>query len=113
MASPQVTGILACAATGKNRFTQEDAYGVIGRGIQKDLMTFDTGLGGGSIALTYDVTVTAPSSSFYTLSGTTREGSVNGNDINIRIYLGDTINFNLNNVSTMPFYVRQSLVEQM
>ena len=109
MASPQVTGILACAATGKNRFTQEDAYGIIERGIQKDLMTFDAGVGGGSISLSYGVTVTAPSSSFYTLSGTTREGNVNGNDINIRIYLGDTINFNLSNVSTMhPFYVRQS-----
>ena len=61
MASPQVAGILACAATGKNRFTQEDAFGVIERGRQVGLMDFNLGIGGGSTATTYDVTVTAPS----------------------------------------------------
>ena len=109
MASPQVAGILACAATGKNRFTQEDAFGVIERGRQVNLMTFDTGVGGGSIATTYDVTVTAPSSSYYTLNGQTREGTVSGNDITVRIFLGDTINFNLSGVSSIhPFKVRQT-----
>ena len=109
MASPQVAGILACAATGKNRFTQEDAFGVIERGRQVNLMTFDTGVGGGSIATTYDVTVTAPSASYYTLNGQTREGTVSGNDITVRIFLGDTINFNLSGVSSIhPFKVRQT-----
>ena len=109
MASPQVAGILACAATGKNRFTQEDAFGVIERGHQENLMTFDIGVGGGSTATTYDVTVTAPSSSFYTLNGQTREGTISGNDINVRIFLGDTINFNLSGVSGIhPFRVRQT-----
>ena len=109
MASPQVAGILACAATGKNRFTQEDAFGVIERGRQVGLMDFNLGIGGGSTATTYDVTVTAPSSAYYTLNGQTREGSISGNDINVRIFLGDTINFNLSGVSSIhPFKVRQT-----
>ena len=100
---------LACAATGKNRFTQEDAFGVIERGRQVGLMDFNLGIGGGSTATTYDVTVTAPSSAYYTLNGQTREGSISGNDINVRIFLGDTINFNLSGVSSIhPFKVRQT-----
>ena len=36
-------------------------------------MDFNLGIGGGSTATTYDVTVTAPSSAYYTLNGQTRE----------------------------------------
>ena len=44
---------------------------------------------------TYNVTTTAPSSSFYNLSGTDRNGSVSGNNAGVGLYVGDTINFNL------------------
>ena len=55
---------------------------------------------------TYNVTTTAPSSSFYNLSGTDRNGSVSGNNAGVGLYVGDTINFNLSGVSSIhPFYI--------
>ena len=58
---------------------------------------------------TYDITVTAPSSSYYTLSGTDRNGSVSGNDVGVTCNVGDTLNFNMSNVSTIhPFRLRVS-----
>jgi len=58
---------------------------------------------------TYNVTTTAPSSSFYNLSGTDRNGSVSGNNAGVGLYVGDTINFNLSGVSSIhPFYIRVS-----
>lgn len=58
---------------------------------------------------TYDVTVTAPNSSYYTLSGTDRNGAVSGNNATVTINVGDTINFNLSNVSGVhPFRIRVS-----
>lgn len=56
---------------------------------------------------TYDINVTASSSSNYTLSGSDRNGSVSGNDPVITIASGDTINFNVN-ASGHPFYVQTS-----
>tara|TARA_B100002019_G_scaffold54771_1_gene46885 strand:- start:51 stop:2291 length:2241 start_codon:yes stop_codon:yes gene_type:complete len=109
MACPQVTGVLACYATGKNRFTQEDAFGILQRTMQMNLMDWDGAVGNGSINTTYDVTVTAPNSSVYTLVGDDRDGTINGNNEIVRLYLGDTINFNLSNVSSIhPFFVRNS-----
>ena len=56
---------------------------------------------------TYDINVTATSSSNYTLSGSDRNGSVSGNDPEITIASGDTINFNVN-ASGHPFYIQTS-----
>ena len=56
---------------------------------------------------TYDINVTATSSSNYTLSGSDRNGSVSGNDPVITIASGDTINFNVN-ASGHPFYIQTS-----
>ena len=41
MASPQVCGILACAATGRERFTNDDAIQFIRNFSRDDLMDFD------------------------------------------------------------------------
>ena len=58
---------------------------------------------------TFDITTTAPGSSFYNLSGTDRNGAVSGNNAGVDVYVGDTINFNLSNVSgSHPFYIRVS-----
>ena len=46
MASPQVAGVLACAATGKDRFTQTDALGYIQKTSLSGDMNFDFGGGG-------------------------------------------------------------------
>ena len=46
MASPQVCGVIACLATGKQRFTQADAFGYLNRHSFYGDMTFDA-FGGG------------------------------------------------------------------
>ncbi len=108
MASPQVAGVLACLATGKDRFTNS-----IARKYLKDHsifgdMTFDSNPGGASSTpTTYNITTTAPNASVYTLNGTDRLGSVSGNNAPVTIYVGDTVNFNLSNVSSIhPFYIK-------
>ncbi len=71
--------------------------------------TGSTAGAGSSTPTTYNITTTAPSSSFYTLSGTDRNGAVSGNNAGVGVYVGDTINFNLSNVSSIhPFYIRVS-----
>ena len=71
--------------------------------------TGSTAGAGSSTPTTYNFTTTAPSSSFYTLSGTDRNGAVSGNNAGVGVYVGDTINFNLSNVSSVhPFYIRVS-----
>ena len=56
---------------------------------------------------TYNITTTSPSFSFYTLSGTDRNGAVGGNNANVTIHVGDTVNFNLSGVSgSHPFYLK-------
>ena len=56
---------------------------------------------------TYNIATTAPSSSFYNLSGTDRNGTVSGPDASVTIHVGDTVNFNLQGVSTIhPFYIK-------
>ena len=46
MASPQVSGVIACLATGKERFTQEDALGYLNQFSIYGDMTFDIAGGG-------------------------------------------------------------------
>ena len=46
MASPQVCGVIACLATGKERFTQEDALGYLNQFSIYGDMTFDAAGGG-------------------------------------------------------------------
>ena len=46
MASPQVCGVIACLATGKERFTQADAFGYLNQHSIYGDMTFDTAGGG-------------------------------------------------------------------
>ena len=71
--------------------------------------TGSTAGAGSSTPTTYNITTTAPSSSFYTLNGTDRNGAVSGNNAGVSVLVGDTINFNLSNVSTIhPFYIRVS-----
>ena len=57
---------------------------------------------------TYNITVTTPGFA-YTLSGSDRSGSVSGDNATVTLTVGDTINFNLDNVSGIhPFYIRDS-----
>jgi len=56
---------------------------------------------------TFNITTTSPSSSYYTLNGSDRNGSVSGNNAGVTVYVGDTINFNLSSVSVShPFYLK-------
>ena len=71
--------------------------------------TGSTAGAGSSTPTTFNITTTAPSSGYYTLNGTDRNGSVSGNNAGVGVYVGDTINFNLSNVSNIhPFYLRVS-----
>ena len=53
---------------------------------------------------TYNLTVTAQSSSNYNLSGSDQNGNISGNDPSVSIKVGDTFNFNLN-VPGHPFFI--------
>ena len=69
--------------------------------------TGSTAGAGSSTPSTFNITTTAPNSSVYTLNGTDRNGSVSGSNTGVTVYVGDTINFNLSNVSSIhPFYLR-------
>jgi len=46
MASPQVCGIAACLASGKERFTNDDLFGYLQQASIQDNMSFDVGSGG-------------------------------------------------------------------
>ena len=82
--------------------------GNVGRKVQLRT-TGSTAGAGSSTPTTYNITTTAPNSSVYTLSGTDRNGSVSGSNAGVGVYVGDTINFNLSNVSSIhPFYLRVS-----
>ena len=170
MATPQVCGLVALAASGKERFTQSDAIAIIDRFGKAGDMTFDVnpvgsstfslyfnatgnsaytvdgtdrvtthssasnppiviregdtlelrqpvgysystldGVSAAPSAATYNITTTSPSYSYYTLSGTDRNGAVSGNDVTVTVNEGDTINFNLSNVDSVhPFYIRDA-----
>jgi len=93
------------------KFNPSDAshfLGNVGKKVQLRT-TGSTAGAGSSTPTTYNITTTAPSSSYYTLSGTDRNGSVSGNNAGVTVYVGDTINFNLSNVAGVhPFYLRVS-----
>ena len=69
MASPQVCGLIALAASGKERFTQTDAIAIIDRFGKAGDMTFDVDPVG---ALTYNINVDSSGSSAYLISGQDR-----------------------------------------
>ena len=70
--------------------------------------TGSTAGAGSATPTTYTVTTTAPGQ-YYNLSGTDRNGSVSGTHATVSIYVGDTINFQLSNVSSVhPLYLRNS-----
>ena len=106
MASPQVAGVLACLATGKERFTQDSARKYIAdHSIYSD-MTFDVGGSSGGSAATYNITTTNAGFS-YVLNGSDRNGAVSGTYPTVTVNVGDTINFNLSNVQSIhPFRIR-------
>ena len=107
MASPQVAGVLACLATGKERFTQGTARKYLkDHSIYND-MDFDLSTTATSTPTVYNVTVVNVGFSYQATSGTDRLGSVSGLGFTVTLYVGDTINFNLSNVSgSHPFYIR-------
>ena len=109
MASPQVAGVLACLATGQERFTQGFAKKYLKETSVYGDMDFDVNTGGSSTPTTFNVTVTTPGFNYEASSGTDRLGSVSGIGFVVTLYVGDTINFNLSNVAgNHPFYIRES-----
>jgi len=56
-------------------------------------------------AITYNINVGNAGSGAYTMSGTDRNGSVNGSNPTVTIHRGDTVNFNVS-ASGHPFYIK-------
>ena len=109
MASPQVTGVIACLASYKPRFNQSDAKDYLDKFSIFNDMTFDTGTGGNVPAATFDVTVVNVGFSYQATGGSDRLGSVSGGGFTVTLYVGDTINFNLSNVAgNHPFFIREA-----
>ena len=68
------------------KFNPADASHFLGNvGKKCQLRTTGSTAGAGSSTpTTYNITTTAPSSSFYTLSGTDRQGSISGNNAGVQ-----------------------------
>ena len=98
MASPQVAGILAVYATGKSRFTHQDALRYLTQhnnmeSSGRTVMDWDIG---GDPPATYSVDIQAPNASYYTLNGNDRKGVVQGNNVTISLNQGDTLELQAN-----------------
>ena len=98
MASPQVAGILAVYATGKSRFTHQDALRYLTQhnsmnDFGRTVMDWDIG---GDPPATYSVDIQAPNASYYTLNGNDRKGTVQGNNVSISLNQGDTLELQAN-----------------
>jgi plastocyanin len=104
MASPQVAGVAACLATGANRFTNDDVFEYLEKTNIEGEMTFD--IGPTFSNNTYTIDVTHNGSSDYTFANATdRNGNPNGNDPDIVVWVGDTLEFSLS-VSGHPFWIK-------
>ncbi len=98
MASPQVAGILAVYATGKSRFTHQDALRYLTQhnnmeSFGRTVMDWDIG---GDPPATYSVDIQAPGASYYVLNGNDRKGTVQGNNVSISLNQGDTLELQAN-----------------
>ena len=101
MASPQVCGILACAASGRGRFTQEDAIGYLRGFSRDDLMDFDTQpVGQVYQSIIDDSSSTANGYVWYTANGRTVTGSTNASGY----YVNPT--FEINYYDTTKLYTQ-------
>jgi plastocyanin len=89
MASPQVCGLIALAASGKERFTQSDAIAIVDRFGKAGDMTFDVNpVGANSYSISFD----AAGSSAYLISGQDRVTThSSASNATITITEGDTL----------------------
>ena len=92
------------------RFNPADSSHFLGNvGKKVQLRTTGSTAGAGSSTPTnFTLTTTSPGF-FYNVSGTDRNGSVSGTHPTVTCYVGDTVTFQLSNVSTShPLYIRDS-----
>ena len=99
MASPQVCGILACIASGRERFTNDDAIAFVRQMSLDGDMTFDVGAGYGVVYSTYYANIDEANTNNlnYSFLSTSNDinGAVSGPDPIFTIDPGDTIKFTL------------------
>lgn len=104
MASPQVAGVMACLATGANRFTNDDVFEYLEKTNIEGEMTFDIGPTFSNNTYTMDVVNNA--SSAYTFSNATdRNGNPNGDNPDLVVWVGDTLEFSVN-VGIHDFWIK-------
>jgi plastocyanin len=101
MASPQVCGIIACAATGRGRFDQDDAIGLI-RGLSRDnVIDFDTEPTGSTYqSILDDSSSTSNGYVWFTSNARSVSGNTNANNL----YVNPT--FTINYYDTIKLYTK-------
>ena len=108
MASPQVTGVAACLATGKERFTNSDVKSFLQNYCKDSDMTFDDTYTSAR-HLIYPVQLT-PTANGWDVTGDQRYGDhINVINPTIEIFEGDSIDFQLMAGGT-PLYITTSPV---
>ena len=106
MSSPQVTGVAACLATGKERFTNSDVKSFLQNYCKDNDMTFDDTYTS-SRHLIYPMQLT-PTNNGWDVTGDQRYGEhINVINPTIEIFEGDTINFQLM-AGGAPLYITSS-----
>ena len=106
MASPQVCGVAALLASGKERFTNSDLKGFLQNYSKDNDMTFDANAAAN--AAVFSLTLTH-STSGWTVTGPDRyTNHNNATNPTIQIFEGDTVEFVLSlTIPAHPFYVSQ------
>ena len=104
MSAPQVAGVMACLATGSDRFTMDDVREYLEKTDIDGEMTFD--IGPTFSNNTYTMDVAHNSSSAYTFSNATdRNGNPSGDNPDLVVWVGDTLEFNVN-VGIHDFWIK-------
>ena len=108
MASPQVCGVAACLATGKERFTNSDVKGFLQNYCKDGDMTFDNTYTSARHQI-YPVQLTATANGWDVVGDSRYEQFINVINPTIEIFEGDSIDFQLMAGGT-PLYITTSPV---
>ena len=109
MASPQVCGVAACLATGKERFTNSDVKGFLQNYCKDGDMTFDDTYTA-SRHQPYPITINGTTNGWDVTGPDRYNGHVNAINPTIEIFEGDTVNFTLAGGNAAPLYITSSPV---
>lgn len=105
MASPQVAGMIACILQANPGMTPAQMKTYIHNNSLQDLLWEDTNHTLVADTFTASTTVANGTSDYTFTAGSDRNGAISGNDPNITIYQGDTIEIT-NSIGAHPLYIK-------